>query len=655
MKVLNIDIETRSDIDLNTCGVYKYVESPSFTILLFCYSVDDGPEICIDIAAGQSLPREIYAALQDLTVIKKAFNASFERVCINKFFNIESPRESWRCTMVKASMLGFSGGLGAVAQQLGLQQQKMAAGAMLIRKFCIPKKSTDGIISYSTPHDYPQDWETFKEYCIQDVRTEKAIDKKLSSFEISALEWKLYALDQLINDRGIHIDIQLVKKIIEHDRYFNEKLTAEAIELTGLKNPRSVQQLLNWLNAELFETDEDVLITLTKKEVPKLISRIDDEKIKRVLELRQLLSVTSIRKYNKLAQITCNTGRCYGIHQFYGARTGRFAGRLVQPQNLPRISISYYDTARQLMLNHTSAYIAQLQEEGIIGSVPSILSQLIRTAFVAKEGHRLLVADFSAIEARVLAWLAGEEWKLEEFRGKGKIYELVASRMFGVPIERITKDSDYRQRGKVTDLSMGYQGGVGALIRMGALDMGIQESELEGLKTGWRSIHPMIVQLWHDLNEAAINCIRTGATIKVGKHITFSFSRGIMFIELPNGRKLAYPRAKLYKDDKGRDAACYEGRNQTTKKWDIIRLYGGIITENIVQAISRDLLCEAMLRLEAAAYEIVMHVHDEVVCDMPEGKGSLKEMLDIMRVVPAWATGLPLNAAGFENKYYKKD
>lgn len=649
MNTLSIDIETYSSIDLKKAGVYHYVEAPDFEILLFAYKIDNEPVQIVDLANGEKLPNDILFALTDPTVEKKAFNANFERVCIGEYLDMHLDPKQWTCTMVKASMLGLPLALEVVAKVLNLGEQKLAAGKALIRYFSVPCKPSkaNGMRTRNLPEHAPDKWAEFKTYCIQDVVVESTISNRIAFFDIPAQEKKLWALDQRINDTGVLMDHSFITNAIRIDGDYRERLTEEAITLTGLSNPNSAAQLKDWIGAEM-GTDVD---KLTKEAVPELLKGTDNDTVKRVLNIRQEMAKTSVKKYMAMTNSICNDKRVRGLVQFYGAnRTGRWAGRLIQVQNLPRIQLKDLDLARQLVVNADGELL-----EMVYGNVPDVLSQLIRTSFIAPEGHRLLVADFSAIEARVIAWLAGEHWRLEVFKTHGKIYEASASQMFKVPIEKITKGSPLRQRGKVAELALGYQGGPNALINMGALKEGLTEEELPKLVAMWRNANKAIVGLWDKVGNAAIEAVETGQAVVLKRGIRFHVEKNILFITLPSGRKLAYLRPRLVPGKFGTPALVYEGMNQVTKQWGKQDTYGGKLVENIVQAIARDCLADAMIRIDEAGYKIGLHVHDEVLSEMPDGVGSIDEMLDIMRQPIPWAPGLPLDADGFETMYYKKD
>jgi DNA polymerase len=650
MHVISIDIETFSDIDLGKCGVYRYAESPSFDILLFSYSMDDGQIKPIDLAGGEKLPEEIINALMDASIIKTAFNANFERVCLMKYLcrilgkEVYLDPSSWRCSEVQAAMLGLPLHLEGVAQVLQLEEQKMSEGKTLIRYFCMPCKPTvaNGGRARNLPSDAPEKWEQFKAYNIRDVGVELAIRKKLEKYPIPEAEHDLYVLDQKINDRGFQADMNFVMQAITCDRQFSVAATEKAYELTGLENPNSVAQLKDWLVSRGVEVE-----SLSKKNVQELVGETEGE-VKEALKLRLLMAKTSVRKYEALERAVCSDGRVHGLLQFYGAnRTGRWAGRLVQVQNLPQNHLEDLKLARDLVKEGRFEDI-----ELLFGNTPGVLSELIRTAFVPKEGHRFIVADFSAIEARVISWLAGEKWRLEVFASHGKIYEAAASMMFHVPIEEVTKGSPLRQKGKISELACGYGGGVGALKAMGALEMGVEEDELQGLIDNWRTANPRIVNFWWEVDKAAITAVKERT--KTRTHgIIFTYQSGMLFVTLPSGRNLVYVKPKLMLNKFGREGLTYEGIG-ATKKWERIETYGPKIVENIVQATSRDLLADAMLRLDQAGFVIVAHVHDEVICEVPEGKSSVEEICSFMSKGPKWAQGLPLTADGYECEFYQK-
>ena len=651
MKTLSIDIESFSDIDLGKCGVYRYTDSPNFDILLFAYSMDEGPVELVDLASGEEIPEEIIDAILSSDIIKTAFNANFERVALMRYLSRILGRavylnpSSWRCSEVQAAMLGLPLHLEGVARVLRLDVQKMAEGKPLIRYFCIPCKPTaaNGGRSRNLPIHAPDKWDLFKEYNIRDVEVELAIREKIKDFPIPETEQALYELDQRINDRGFKADMDFVMQAISCDRQFTVAATEKAYELTGLENPNSVSQLKDWLSERGVEVE-----SLSKKNVQELVSETEGE-VEEALKLRLLMAKTSVKKYEAIERAVCSDGRVHGLFQFYGAnRTGRFAGRLVQVQNLPQNHLKDLKLARDLVKEGRFDDL-----EMLFGNTPGVLSELIRTAFIPKENHRFIVADFSAIEARVLSWLAGEKWRIEVFKSHGKIYEASASQMFHVPIDEITKGSPLRQKGKISELACGYGGGVGALKSMGALEMGVEEHELQGLIDNWRRANPHIVNFWWEVDKMAIKAVKERTRTRT-HGILFTYKSGMLFITLPSGRDLVYVKPKLMLNKFGREGLTYEGIG-TTKKWERIETYGPKIVENIVQAASRDLLAEAMLRLDKAGFSIVAHVHDEVICEVEKGKSSVEEVCKIMSVNPKWAKGLPLDADGFECDFYQKD
>ncbi|MFG5564205.1 DNA polymerase [Enterococcus faecalis] len=653
MKTLNIDIETYSDEDLTKVGVYKYADSPNFEILLFAYSVDGQPVECVDLTVNV-IPDEIAVALTDKNVLKIAFNAQFERVCLSRYLGIPyylDPSQ-WHCTMVHANELGLLASLGQCAKYLNIEQQKDTRGTQLINFFSKPCKPTkkNGMRTRNLPEHDPEKWQTFIEYCIQDVNVEMAIANKLNRFPVPESEWELYTLDQRINDRGAEIDHELATAAIDIMADLSEAGLNEMKKLTGLENPNSLAQLKKWLEEQgtPFEKlgKEVVLKALALGNLP--------ENVAEVLKLRLSLSNSSTKKYLMMDNARCSDNRIHGILQFYGAnRTGRWAGRLLQVQNLPRNYLSEIDFARQLVKEKDVEGIELMYED-----VPDTLKQLIRTGLVAKEGHRFIVSDFSAIEARVIAWYAKQDWVLEVFRTHGKIYEATAAQMFHLGDVadydwKSHEGKDMRQRGKVATLALGYQGGPGALKAMGALENGIEEHELQDIVDRWRTANKRIKNFWHETQKAVIDCLQNGGIKKGPRGLKFYKKAGFLFIQLPSGRKLAYAKAHLEQGDYG-PAVFYEGQGDKvmfTKQ----QTYGGKLVENIVQATARDVLAEAMLRLEREGYPIVFHVHDEAVAEVPDGEKSIEEMNEIMSVVPEWAEGLPLNAEGFETKYYMKD
>ena len=642
--LLSMDIECFSDVDLIKCGVYAYADSPAFEILLFAYSFDGGETQIIDLAQGEKLPAEVEEAIFDVSVTKTAYNANFERTCLSKYFGRYIPPESWHCSAVQAAMLALPRSLEDVGRVLGLDEQKMKEGKELIRYFCVPCKPTkaNGGRTRNLPCHAPEKWELFKTYCKRDVDVEKSIRRKLHNFPIPESEMELYRLDQRINDRGVLVDMGLVEQAIACERLHKEVVTKRAYELTGLENPNSVAQLKGWLGDKGMEAE-----SLSKKAVADMIAETDGE-VEELLRLRLLMAKTSVKKYEAMERSVCSDGRVHGLLQFYGAnRTGRFAGRLVQIQNLPQNHLPDLELARDLVKQGRFEDIELLYD-----STPNVLSELIRTAFIPKPGCRFVVADFSAIEARVLAWLSGEQWRLDVFTSHGKIYEASASSMFHVPMEEITKGSPLRQKGKLAELGLGFGGASGALISMGALDMGLTEDELPPLVAAWRKANPHITQFWWDVDAAAIKAVTEKQKTKVGK-IIFEYKSGILFITLPSGRKLSYVKPRMAVNRFGRDGLTYEGISEN-KKWSRIETYGPKLVENIVQGTARDLLAEAMLRVEKKGYPIVMHCHDEIIAEVPEGSGSVDEMCEVMAVQPVWAEGLPLRADGYECSFYQK-
>ncbi len=642
--LLSMDIECFSDVDLIKCGVYAYADSPAFEILLFAYSFDGGETQIIDLAQGEKLPAEVEEAIFDVSVTKTAYNANFERTCLSKHFGRYIPPESWHCSAVQAAMLALPRSLEDVGRVLGLDEQKMKEGKELIRYFCVPCKPTkaNGGRIRNLPRHAPEKWELFKTYCKRDVDVEKSIRRKLHNFPIPESEMELYRIDQRINDRGVLVDMKLVRNAVSCERLHKEVVTKRAYELTGLENPNSVAQLKGWLGDKGMEAE-----SLSKKAVADMIAETDGE-VEELLRLRLLMAKTSVKKYEAMERSVCSDGRVHGLLQFYGAnRTGRFAGRLVQIQNLPQNHLPDLELARDLVKQGRFEDIELLYD-----STPNVLSELIRTAFIPKPGCRFVVADFSAIEARVLAWLSGEQWRLDVFTSHGKIYEASASSMFHVPMEEITKGSPLRQKGKLAELGLGFGGAAGALISMGALDMGLTEDELPPLVAAWRKANPHITQFWWDVDAAAVKAVTEKQKTKVGK-IIFEYKSGILFITLPSGRKLSYVKPRMAVNRFGRDGLTYEGISEN-KKWSRIETYGPKLVENIVQGTARDLLAEAMLRVEKKGYPIVMHCHDEIIAEVPEGSGSVDEMCEVMAVQPKWAEGLPLRADGYSCSFYQK-
>ena len=643
-RVLEMDIESFSDVDLIKCGVYAYADSPAFEILLFAYSFDGGETQIIDLAQGEKLPAEVEDAIFDVSVTKTAYNANFERTCLSKHFARYIPPESWHCSAVQAAMLALPRSLEDVGRVLGLDEQKMKEGKELIRYFCVPCKPTkaNGGRARNLPCHAPEKWELFKTYCKRDVDVEKSIRRKLHNFPIPESEMELYRLDQRINDRGVLVDMGLVEQAIACERLHKEVVTKRAYELTGLENPNSVAQLKGWLGDMGMEAE-----SLSKKAVAEMIAETDGE-VEELLKLRLLMAKTSVKKYEAMERSVCSDGRVHGMLMFCGAnRTSRWSGKIVQIQNLPKNYIPDLELARELVKQGRFEDIELLYD-----STPNVLSELIRTAFIPKQGCRFVVADFSAIEARVMGWLSGEEWVLDVFRGDGKLYEMTASRMFGIPMAEIGKGSSERAKGKVASLACQYGGSTGALVSMGALDMGLTEDELPPLVAAWRKANPHMVQFWWDVDAAAIKAVTEKQKTKVGK-IIFEYKSGILFITLPSGRKLSYVKPRMAVNRFGRDGLTYEGISEN-KKWSRIETYGPKLVENIVQGTARDLLAEAMLRVEKKGYPIVMHCHDEIIAEVPEGIGSVDEMCEIMAIQPKWAEGLPLRADGYSCSFYQK-
>lgn len=643
-QLMAIDIETYSDISLPDCGVHRYVASEQFEILLFAYSIDEGEIRVIDLASGEKMPEEVMDLLMDDSVIKTAFNAAFERTCINRYFGISLPPEVWRCTAVQSAILALPLSLEGVGEALSLDKKKMSEGKELIRFFCMPCKATkaNGGRTRNLPSDAPEKWEQFKTYCKRDVDVEMQIRKKLKNYPVPDREQMLYCMDQRINDRGIRVDTRMVSQAIACDLLYKETAAKRAYELSGLENPNSVSQLKGWLSDKGIEVD-----SLAKDTVTELVGKTEGE-VSELLKLRLAMSKTSVKKYEAIERAVCD-GRVHGLLQFYGAnRTGRWAGRLVQIHNLPQNHMEDLELARSLVKEGRFDLV-----ELLYPSTPEVLSELIRTAFVAKPGCRFIISDFSAIEARVLAWMSGEAWRLRVFSTHGKIYEASASAMFGVPIEEIGKTSPLRQKGKIAELALGYGGSVGALVSMGATKMGLSEEELPDLVSQWRLANPHITEFWWKVDAAAFKAVKERCTVQMDR-LLFEYRGGILFIHLPSGRKLSYVKPRLELNRFGREGITYEGVGES-KKWTRIETYGPKMVENIVQAVSRDILAEAMLRLEKAGFDIVMHVHDEVVLEVPEGVSSVEEVNELMAVNPSWTMGLPLKAAGFESAFYKKD
>lgn len=653
MKELGIDIETYSSADLPSCGVYRYVEAPDFTILLFAYSIDGAPAVCCDFANGEKLPDEVLVALRDPAVIKTAFNAAFERICISTYFGwpFMDPSQ-WRCTMVRAARMGLPLSLGQCGEVLKLADGKMKEGAALIRYFSCPTRKKDGTLIRHLPADAPDRWETFIKYCIRDVDVEQAVLAKVRRLEPADFDEELYTVDQLINDRGVMIDRILVDNAARFDDEYKARLLAEMQELTGMDNPNSPAQIKEYLHRATGMT----FASLNKKSLDDIEGSLKYwPKAKRVLSARRELGKTSNKKYNAMQNCVCADGRIHGLLQFCGAaRTGRWAGRLVQVQNLPQNHLPDLDYARQLVkAGDPDEFELNYQNP------THVLSELIRTAFVAKPGCTFHVCDFSAIEARVIAWLAGENWVLDVFRGGGDIYCATASQMFGVPVEKHGQNAGLRQKGKIAVLALGYGGGVKALEAMGGSRMGLSEQEEKDITNRWRAANPKIVKFWAIVEKAAMQAIRTGENITIHRGIVIGRRWGVLTITLPSGRTICYPRATIgteYGDGwRGEhDVIEYEGLNQLTKKWTTIRTYGGKLTENIVQSIARDILGVVILRAHRAGLNIVFHIHDEIVVEAETGQ-TLADVETLFSKPIEWCRDLPLKGAGYSTPYYLKD
>lgn len=653
-RVLGIDLETYSDVDLSKCGLYRYVEG-DFHILLFAYAFDDDDDVrVVDMACGERIPREVLAAIDDPQVIKAAWNAQFERTCIGHYLGRRLSPDGWRCSMVHAASLSLPLALKNAAKVLKTGEQKDRAGENLIRYFSVPCKPTksNGGRTRNLPEHNPEGWKQFKAYCVQDVRTERDIRKNLERFPMLDKEWTFYHMDQRINDRGVRIDTELVHQAIACDLRLSDEMSRRAYELTGLENPNSVSQLKSWLEDRGIEVE-----SLGKKDVAAMITDLDknscDQEALDMLKLRLQMAKSSVKKYQAAERCVCADGRARGLFQFYGAnRTGRFSGRHIQLQNLPQNHISTLDEARELVK------MGELQMlESIYGNVPDILSQLIRTMLVPKEGCEFIVADFSAIEARVLAWLAGEQWRLDAFRKGEDIYCASASQMFGVPVVKHGINGELRQKGKVAELACGYQGGAGALISMGALSMGLKEEELPDIIEQWRAASPHIVQFWWDMEKAATETVKTHEEHMAGR-IRFQYYSGTLWMVLPSGRKLAYLKPKLQPNRFGRMSLTFEGVGNAAGSggWSRQETYGGKLSENCTQATARDILTEAMWRLEQAGFAIIAHVHDEVIIEAPIGKYPVDEVCKRMAENPDWCPDCPLAAAGYlAPNYYFKD
>lgn len=646
MKTLSIDIETYSSVILQKAGVYKYTESPDFEILLFGYSADGAPVQTVDLACGEAIPEDVISALTDESVLKWAFNASFERICLSRFLGMPTGEyldpESWRCSMIWAATMGLPLSLEGVGVVLGLEKQKLTEGKELIKYFCQPCAPTksNGGRTRNRPADAPDKWDAFKRYNIRDVETEMSIQAKLHNFPVPDSVWEEYHIDQRINDRGVALDLTLVREAIEMDGRSRSELTDAMKDITELENPNSVQQMKLWLADNGLETD-----TLGKKAVAEMIKTVPPE-LQEVLTLRQQLAKSSVKKYQTMETCVCSDGRARGMFQFYGAnRTGRWAGRLIQMQNLPQNHLEDLAEARALVRAGDFDAVEMLYED-----VPDTLSQLIRTAFVPRSGAKFIVADFSAIEARVIAWLAGEKWRQEVFAAGKDIYCASASQMFKVPVEKHGVNGHLRQKGKIAELALGYGGSVGALKAMGAIEMGLTEDELPPLVDAWRQSNPNITKLWWDVDRAATEAVRYKR--KSETHgIHFDYRSGMLFITLPSGRHLAYVKPRIGENKFGGDCIIYEGVGGT-KKWERLESYGPKFVENIVQATSRDILCYAMQTLRNCS--VVMHIHDELVIEA-DPRMSLPAVCEQMGRTPPWAKGLLLRADGYECEFYQKD
>ena len=664
LRHLSIDIETKSSVDIGKAGLYRYAQSEDFEVLLFAYQMDDGEVELVDLAQGEQIPENVQLMLKDVAVVKHAYNAAFEWYCLNRA-GYETPLEQWRCTMIHGLYCGYTAGLDATGKAIGLPQdkQKLTTGKALIRYFCVPCKPTksNGNRTWNLPRHAPEKWELFKEYCKQDVVTERAILKRLNYFPVPEEEQELWQQDIRMNAFGVRVDSKLIEGALTIDGVSSAELTEEAINITGLQNPNSTAQLKVWVEKELSDSLEmDVeLPGLRKEDVSMLLERNDlPKEIRRVLEIRQQLGKTSIKKYVAMETAKGADERVRGLTQYYGAnRTGRWAGRLVQLTNLPRNYLKTLDYARQLVKEKNYDGIRFLY-----GNVPDTLSQLIRTAFIPSKGHKFVVADFSAIEARVIAWLAGEQWVNEVFATHGKIYEATASQMFHVPIEKIVKGNpeySLRQKGKVATLALGYQGGTAALIAMGALNMGLAEEELPDIVQRWRNANPRIRDLWYAVEQAALTTMQTAQPQGINGLIfryegELMYGQSFLTVQLPSGRKLFYPKPFLKENQFGKMAIHYYTVGQQTKKWEVASTYGGKMTENIVQAIARDCLAETLRRIEQLGLQVVFHVHDEVIIDAPM-EVTAEQICDLMAEPISWAPGLLLKGAGFESSYYMKD
>lgn len=647
-RVLHIDLETYSDIDIGKCGAYRYADSPSFEILLLAYAYDDEPVTVIDVAQREGWPTQVLDDILSSDITKVAHNAAFERICLSKFLNTKLDPKAWHCTMVHALSLGFPASLADVGKALNLDEdkQKMAVGKRLITYFCKPCKPTqaNGQRTRNYPHHDPEKWDLFKEYNRQDVVTEQAIYERLMKFPLPDSEQILYCLDQSINDYGIGVDTDLMDKVIGYSKDYETQMRKECEELTGGINIHSIVQLKQWLT----EQEGRQIDSLTKDDVDQLLKLDLKPSSRRILELRQETGKTSVKKYEAFERSICGDGRIHGAFQFYGAgRTGRWAGRLIQPQNFPRNAFEDIALARQMVKS------ARWDEiEMLYGSMNDVFSTLIRTLIVPPEGMTFAIADYSAIEARVVAWMADEKWRQDVFANGGDIYCMSATQMFGVPVEKHGQNSHLRKKGKVAELACGFGGGVGALRKMGGEQMGLTEKEMDDIVKKWRGSSPHVVKLWSELGDAAIEAIDTRLRVKCRHGVSFKYAKGILFMQLPSGRSLAYVQPRF----DGRELT-YMGMNQTTRKWERTKTWGGKLTENLIQAIARDCLAVSMSKIQQAGYHIVMHVHDEVIVEVPSDGADehLKRIEELMGEPIDWAPGLLLTADGFTSEYYRKD
>lgn len=658
INMITIDIETRSDKDISKCGVYAYTDTPYFDILLFAYSIDEQPVQVVDMANGEEIPENVLVALADENVVKRAFNCNFERVCLSKYLRENHPQyfqsysidvdtvgdflnpESWHCSMIHARTLGLPSSLAEVGKVLGIEQQKMTEGKALIKFFCVPYDTIDGVPQFHNPKDYPDKWEIFKAYNKRDVEAELEIDRRLSRFPVPDFLWKEFYLDQEINDRGILVDMQLADKAICLDAEAKEELTTEMQRLTGVENPNSVYQLLDWLETQGYKSD-----SLGKTQVQELI-KTAKEPVKSVLQMRLQLSKSSVKKYTAMKNTACSDNRARGMFSFYGAsRTGRWAGRNVQLQNLPQNHLPDLSEARELVKYGSFEDIQMLYDD-----VPDTLSQLIRTAFIPRQGMKFIVADFSAIEARVIAWLAGEEWRMKAFANGEDIYCASASKMFGVPVVKHGENGHLRQKGKISELACGFGGSVGAMKAMGADSLGLSDTELKQIVTDWREASPHITELWWAVDRAVKKAVKEKTATKT-HGLLFSYEAGFLFIRLPSGRRLAYAKPYIGKNKFGGESVTYMGIN-AQKKWDRLESYGPKFVENCVQGIARDLLMYSMQTL--SQHFIVGHIHDEMIIECPEDT-KLEELCQQMARTPDWAKELLLRADGYECSFYKKD